>query len=78
MRPESEFVREHEAALRKSKMEAAATAGGLAAGAVALASVLSRRNGHAKPQKPNNAKPATTETPQVSQRESGGVESSLS
>src|SRR5512146_2785180 len=78
MRPESEFVREHEAALRKSKMEAAATVGGLAAGAVALASVLSRRNGHAKPQKPNNAKPATTETPQVSQRESGGVESSLS
>ena len=77
MRPESEFVREHEAALRKSKMEAAATVGGLAAGAVALASVLSRRNGHAKPQKPNNAKPATTETPQVSQRENGGVESSL-
>jgi hypothetical protein len=76
MRPESEFVREHEAALRKSKMEAAATVGGLAAGAVALASVLSKRNGHAKTRKPKGGKPATTEIAPVNEQESAGIEKS--
>ncbi|HSM87610.1 MAG TPA: FAD-linked oxidase C-terminal domain-containing protein [Candidatus Limnocylindrales bacterium] len=44
--PETEFVREHEAALRKAKLETAATLGGLAAASVAAVAALSRlRNG---------------------------------
>ena len=49
--PETEFVEEHAAALRKSKLETAAALGGLAATAIAAVKAFSgsrNGNGHAR------------------------------